>query len=643
MLQGIVDFMSVRRLVLFGGLLAFAGLYIAMIPFTGKGKECLRMGEQPLDSLWEGSNTEFSSAGKCDHCHGYDEAGLASVDMEGGDVNLVDDWSSSIMANSAKDPFWRAKVSHEVFINPSLQSEIEGTCTKCHAPLGRFAGLMNGQEDYSIAEMLTDGVALDGVSCLACHRQLPQPETALHTGNLIFDDDSIAYGPYFNPLVTPMALYSGYTPEHSFHIKDSKLCAACHSLVTPTVDLNGVPTGGEFVEQATWHEWLNSSYPLQETSCQNCHMPNLGEQGVVLAAGFDTPPRSPFALHTLVGGNVTMLNLIRDHNEELGVFASDAQFNETIQATIVNLQQQSLLLNVTEVDRTADTIYVDVKLTNTAGHKLPSGYPARRMTVILSATDAMENELFRSGAFDENQYVVGEDDEFEPHHTVINDEDQVQIYEMVMGDVNGDRTNILLRGAQHLKDNRLVPLGFSESGTLYDTTEIVLNTTDVDFNHDPMEGSGTDVIHYRIPTSGYNGVVNINAEVYYQSLPPVWLEGILDLNTTEAQTFAAMYDNTDITPVLMRAQQLEIDAYQGIAGNKSRDSFHVQVNGQGALIVAATSAFQLSVYSTDGKLVLSDQGFSGRNTYRTNALKGAFLCVMTTDKGKSVVQKVLLP
>jgi hypothetical protein len=634
---------GLRRIILMCGLGAFAALYIAMIPYSKMGSNCAALaGGQVLDSLWEGSNAEFSSAGTCDHCHGFDDAGLASVDMEGGDVNLVDDWSSSIMANSAKDPFWRAKVSHEVFVNPQLQVEIEGTCTKCHAPLGRFAGIMNGQSEYSIAEMETDGVALDGVSCLACHRQLPQPETALHTGNLIFDDDSIAYGPYFNPLVTPMAIYTGYTPEQGFHIRDSKLCASCHSLITPTVDLSGIPTGGEFVEQATWHEWLNSSYPAMEISCQKCHMPDLGEQAVVLAAGYDTPPRTPFSLHTLAGGNVTMLKLMRDNNEELGIYANDAQFNETINATVANLQQQSLLMQVTEINRTPDTIYVDVKLTNSTGHKLPSGYPARRMTVVLTAEDALNNQFFKSGGFDENQYVDGEDVDFEPHYDVITDEEQVQIYEMVMGDVNGNRTNVLLQAASHLKDNRLVPLGFAESGSLYDTTEIVLNIPDANFNHDPSEGSGTDIIHYRIPTNGYSGLAHLEVAVYYQSLPPVWLEGILDLNTPEATMFSAMYANADKAPVLMKETQMDINAYQNIAESNLSELFLIQVLQNGIISVSAAKEFSMTLYTLDGKLVFEDTGFSGKNAFRVGELTGAFLCVVKTKKGEQKVQRILL-
>ena len=90
------------------GMLLFAVLYLQMRPATEREKLCTKKMSRHLvlDSLFEGENTEFASAGKCDHCHGYDENGMASTDGEGGDVNVVDDWSSTMMANSAKDPFW---------------------------------------------------------------------------------------------------------------------------------------------------------------------------------------------------------------------------------------------------------------------------------------------------------------------------------------------------------------------------------------------------------------------------------------------------------------------------------------------------------------------------------------------------------
>jgi mono/diheme cytochrome c family protein len=60
-------------------------------------------------ALATGQNTYFMASGNCAGCHGHDPSGYASVTAEGQDVNVVDDWRSSIMANAARDPFWRPK------------------------------------------------------------------------------------------------------------------------------------------------------------------------------------------------------------------------------------------------------------------------------------------------------------------------------------------------------------------------------------------------------------------------------------------------------------------------------------------------------------------------------------------------------
>lgn len=603
---------------------------VALVAWKGKPNRrnsaffhpTFRMGG--TDSLFQGANDLFATAGTCDHCHGHDPAGLASVDAEGNDVNVVDAWRSSIMANSARDPFWRAKVSHELAVNPQLQEEIETTCTKCHAPLGPFEAMHNGFDHYSMAQLLEDSVALDGVSCVACHQQLPQGEVASHSGLLHFDEEMVAYGPYEGPLVTPMALYSNYIPEYGPHIQDAKLCAGCHSLVTQTVDLEGNLTGAEFVEQATWHEWLNSSYPEDQVTCQSCHLPRLDKQAVVLAAGFDTEPRQPFGLHTMAGGNTLMLSIMRDYRDVLGISATEDQFNATINATLDNLQEKSVTLETTAFSRTEDTVFVRVKLRNLTGHKLPSGYPARRASLHVVMRDMEGNELFRSGGFDSEYFTVGENLPFEPHHQIVRSAEQVQIYEMVMGDVNGNRTTVLERGAVHLKDNRLVPAGFSTSHPQYDSTIMVLNgVNDPDFNHDPQEGSGTDVVYYHIPTSGFTGAVTVTAEVYYQSLPPNWMDEIFTFNTPEINAWQDMYASADRAPVLMRADAVDVPSFVSV-GEVGAEGFWALGRTREILLRVPSSGL-VSIYDSRGKLVHREQVSPGSRPISLPAAWGTYL------------------
>ena len=80
-------------------------------------------GERGGGGLPGGQNDWFTGSGLCEGCHGHDFAGYAGLDSDSVDVNVVDHWRSSMMANSAHDPFWRAKVSHEVLVNPAHQLE----------------------------------------------------------------------------------------------------------------------------------------------------------------------------------------------------------------------------------------------------------------------------------------------------------------------------------------------------------------------------------------------------------------------------------------------------------------------------------------------------------------------------------------
>ena len=184
---------------------------------------------------------------------------------DGHDVNPTDMWRSSIMANSAKDPFWRAKVSHEVIINPDHQVIIEDKCTSCHAPLGNFGSKHAGVPHYSIEMLLQDSLALDGVSCVACHQQSADSSGILFSGNMAFDS-AVIYGPYGigkdEPPIydLPMLTYTFYNPIYGQHMVESTVCADCHTLITNTADLEGNLTGDEYVEQATYHEWVNSAF-----------------------------------------------------------------------------------------------------------------------------------------------------------------------------------------------------------------------------------------------------------------------------------------------------------------------------------------------------------------------------------------------
>jgi hypothetical protein len=436
--------------------------------------------------------------------------------------------------------------------------------------MGRYDKFFSGEGHYSIAEMAQDPVALDGVSCLSCHMQGPDSIGLLFSGNLKFDTNNVAYGPYnaANLFGAPMESFVGYTPQYGAHINDAGLCAGCHTLVTETADLEGNLTGDHFVEQATYHEWLNSVFnpevdPEGGVSCQGCHMPRINDP-MVISALYDFLAeeeyrRSPYGQHHFVGGNTFMLNLLKNNNQELLLTANSVQFDSTIARTTRLLQQNTLLLATEVTARTTDTAFIDVQLTNLAGHKFPSGYPARRAFVELVVENASGDTLFHSGGWNEEYDVIGHDESWEPHHDVIHSEDQAQIYEMVMADVNGNKTTVLERAKESLKDNRLAPLGFTTSHPSIDSMLIVgVPASDIDFNRNAsgVEGSGTDRIHYHVALNGYTGAITIRSKVWYQSAPPRWMEEMFSVTTPEIELFRDMYAAEDGSPVLVRSMEI---------------------------------------------------------------------------------------
>ncbi|MCB0790611.1 MAG: T9SS type A sorting domain-containing protein [Flavobacteriales bacterium] len=597
-------------------------------------------------------NTYFKGSGNCEGCHGHDFQNHSMLDDQGKDVNVVDDWRSTMMANSARDPLWRAKVSHEGLVNPAHQAALEDKCTSCHAPSGRHDKHLTGGGLYSIAELEQDPIGLDGVSCVPCHIQSPDSVGMLFSGNMKFDTlGRPLYGPYDNVFGAPMSAFIGYEPLYSAHILDGGLCASCHTLITETADLSGNLTGGEFVEQATYHEWVNSTFNTDNNpngiSCQGCHVPQIPDSVVISANYLFLEGRSPFGLHHFAGANTFMLKVLRDHISELDLTASEAQFDSTIDRTTRMLQSHSLLLNATTAYRTADTVFVDVELVNLAGHKFPSGYPARRLFVELLAVDPGTGDtLFRSGGFDADNEVLGHDPSYEPHYDVITAPDQAQIYEMVMGDVNGDKTTVLERAAAPLKDNRLLPAGFSTGHFAYDTTLIAgVPTTDMDFGRDGQgdEGSGSDIVHYHVPLGGFVGAVQITARAWYQSVPPKWLEEMFMYSSAPIDSFQTMYTDADGKPLLVKEVQytdltVGIDGYMELGvrifPNPSTTG-RIHIEGLGANVLG------VRVLDGQGRTVQEPLVRRGQRWLDIQVAPGTYLVVFLT-KDRPIVHKVVV-
>lgn len=568
-----------------------------------------------------GPGEYFLPSSRCGGCHGKDSLGWANVNEDLVDVNLYDRWSASMMGMSARDPFWRAKVSQEKLVNPAHGLDLEDKCTSCHAPMGHYNAHFNGASHYTIADFDNDSLGIDGVSCAGCHTIGEAGLGTTFSGEILFDTTRKIYGPFVGPMVGPMQLYTGYTPVYSPHISDSKLCASCHTLITSTADLNGNLTGGKYVEQATYHEYKNSIYSQNNTSCQNCHMARISDPIMIANGYLSLTPRTPFNQHSFAGANSFMLKLMKANKNALGLDLPDYKFDTTLIATDRMLKEKSVDLTLHFDSVANDSAYFRVKLVNKAGHKFPSGYPSRRAVLQFVIKDSSNDTIFKSGIFHSDFSVAGEQPAFEPHHNIINQSGVSQIYEIVMGDVNGNYTSVLERGAFSLKDNRLTPTGFSTQHPSYDTVQISADAlADPDFNKiSGIEGSGTDEVHFHVPVAGINGSINATAKIIYQTLPPKFVQEMFSLSSAPIDDFKNMFNAADKTPVVANADSLmnlQLITYTASQLNQRDDirvfptltvDGRVSVNAYGKIEIK-----QIDVFDANGKYVIGK--ISSQNT-----------------------------
>ncbi len=169
-----------------------------------------------------------------------------------------------------------------------------------------------------------------------------------------------------------------------------------------------------------------------------------------------TDPRKPFGRHTFQGANAPMLEILAEllpaKREILEKSAERAR------ATL-----RSALGMTVSGDVEGDRLTARVQLVNQSGHKLPSGFPSRRMWLHLSVTDGAGKTVFESGAFDASSgELTTREAGVAPHLDVVDDPKQTMIYEAEMGDTGGHGAVSLMRAAKCLKDNRLLPRAFAD-------------------------------------------------------------------------------------------------------------------------------------------------------------------------------------
>lgn len=499
----------------------------------------------------------YSGSGQCNICHNeiHDEA-----DNE---IGIGKDWAPSMMANATRDPYWIAKVAAEIDRHPELKGELDETCSRCHAPMAFDAAEKDGVEyeihgENGILEPSNPYFdhAMEGVSCTLCHQMEDNGKLGTMDGvSGKFSvaehenaNDRPAYGQYEAPSGSYMLSTAQFNPVYSGHISTSESCATCHDLRTPSVDGGGhvITTSEEqfFPEQMVFSEWENSDFAVggsKEQTCQSCHMPKaVGE--VMLASDGGGLPRTNFSRHTFLGANTVMQTLLKNYSKELGIELEPEIFDRSI-ALNQDFLKTAGSIALSDVALVGGQLKATVKVNNTTGHKLPSGYPSRRVFIHFVVTNDAGEVVFESGKVNSNGSIAGVATDFnsaayEPHYETITAEDQVQVYEAIMGNSDSAVTHTLLRATHYLKENRLLPSGFNKLGASDDVKVSGAAFDDTNFQ------AASDTLNYNV-TVPAAGTYNVLVELKYQPLAYGHLQDLFkSVKVKEVDEFKTMFDAT---------------------------------------------------------------------------------------------------
>jgi hypothetical protein len=491
--------------------------------------------------------TLFVTSHECGACHN----GLTTP--AGEDVSIGVSWRASMMANSSRDPYWQAGVRREMIDHPQAAAVIEDECATCHMPMSHTMARAANRHGEIFAHLPfgsnmdeDDRLAADGVSCAACHQIGPERlgTRASFNGGFVVaqptaEGERRMLGPYEvdRGRQAIMRSATGMTPAQAQHLRESEICATCHTLYTQALGPKGEVLG-ELPEQVPYLEWRHSAF-RQEQSCQACHMPEIAQPTRIASVlGED---RTGVRKHTFLGGNFFMLRMLNRYRRELGVEALPQELEAAASATIAQLQQRTASVAIARADSDRGQLAVDVTVRNLTGHKLPTAYPSRRAWLHVTVRDRDGQVVFESGAIDPSGSIRGNDNDadplrFEPHYTEIRRGDEVQVYESIMRDVNGNVTTGLLRGTAYVKDNRLLPRGFDKTTASPDIAVRGAAERDADFTAE------SDRVRYVVDVAGGAGPFQVTAELRYQTIAYRWAQNLRAYDATETRRFVTWYD-----------------------------------------------------------------------------------------------------
>ncbi len=541
------------------GLSALAGVAGAGSRIATTLQDYFQPGSQPNGgAVYE----VFRSSNSCRTCHKEDA---------GRDLPIYAPWQGSMMAQSARDPLFHACLA----IANQDAAFVGDLCIRCHSPSGWISGRSEP----------TDGSALtapdrDGVSCSVCHRAVdPVYKTGVSPlidqtilsqinplpinpggGNYVLDTADMRRGPYADPA----------SPGHGwlaspFH-RTAELCATCHDVSNPayrrqpddtyvlTPHGEAHPTADKydmFPLERTYSEWLHSDFANggvntqgrfggtlgMVSTCQDCHMPTVTDKGCYLDG---VPVRSDLKSHDFAGGNAWVQDMV------LNLYPNDSLVPELLaegKQRSISMLQRACTLQVHQVGN-----YLNVRVINETGHKLPSGYPeGRRMWI-------------NAQMFDESLAMIAERGRYDGLSAELTTSD-TKVYEAVLGvdAVVAALTGIPPGKGFHfalnnvmVKDNRIPPRGFTNAAFW------MVQAAPVGATYG--DGQFWDDTRVRL----VNGAVSATVSIHYQTSSREYIEFLRSENRTNTagEVLYVQWQLTGMSaPVLVATATVPLDPF----------------------------------------------------------------------------------
>ncbi len=307
------------------------------------------------------------------------------------------------------------------------------------------------------------------------------------------------------------------------------------------------------------------------------------------------PIREGFARHTLLGINLFGLEMFDQFDNVLGVRKADYMTGSAnglptaIEASNRLAKEESATVDIERVEVENGLLTVDVKVTDLTGHRFPSGVGFRRAFLELQVVDEHNLVQWASGRTNSLGVIVDQagkplpsefltilnpeeceadasacEQAYEPHYEIITGEDQVQIYQELVKSPENLFTTSFVAQATSIKDNRLLPKGWTPDGPVgfaadpeWGEKYVVATAPKGNVVEDCafQDGTGSDIVTYEITLpsamSDLTGSTVI-ARLYYQAIPPYYLmERFTTANGSSAQRlhYLASHLNLEDTPI----------------------------------------------------------------------------------------------